>query len=411
MPSAFGWVDFVEEDRRKMLDVIHLFRERNTRDELGIGTIRDAFSDYLFPGTTSVQTRVRYMLFVPWIYERLEWKRVPSAQIAQKARNAETYLISSLLKTESAEGVIGSEAGKGLKRLPSNIYWSGLKAWGILFFDGSQEEYHRSLDKFYALQSPRSRYAHEIDEEYHDTRIRPNWHPGLPHPPKGFPDNATLTLRKEDAAYLKERVLTKHGDSLLSELLRRGDTCKTDFPWEHPIVSSLSGNLRDNLEQVRNFSEVMHGAAILYNLLLSREIKKEEWVNRYEGMISKWKEKIDSRKADLDAWYKKIDEFWRSPALSETLIPIPTKHFVDSWISFTLSSPGIHKLSDDPQVATTLMEREVALKRNRARLANHRPRELWQGQSGIHQLEYRWSVASGFVDDIVKGLHHGKAAA
>lgn len=34
-----------------MLDVIDLFNEQDTRDEIGIGAIRDAFADRLFPGT------------------------------------------------------------------------------------------------------------------------------------------------------------------------------------------------------------------------------------------------------------------------------------------------------------------------------------------------------------------------
>ena len=48
MPSHFGWVDFANENQKKMMDVVKLFREKDTRDELGIGTIRDAFSDYFF---------------------------------------------------------------------------------------------------------------------------------------------------------------------------------------------------------------------------------------------------------------------------------------------------------------------------------------------------------------------------
>ena len=93
MPSSFAWVDFAEEDRRKMLNVVHLFREQETRDELGIGTIRDAFADHFFPGTSTIQTRARYMLFVPWIYMDLEKKKVPSARIASVAREREIWLI------------------------------------------------------------------------------------------------------------------------------------------------------------------------------------------------------------------------------------------------------------------------------------------------------------------------------
>jgi Family of unknown function (DUF6361) len=37
---------------------------------LGLGTIRDAFADMLFPGTSAPRIRPRYFLIVPWIYLR-----------------------------------------------------------------------------------------------------------------------------------------------------------------------------------------------------------------------------------------------------------------------------------------------------------------------------------------------------
>lgn len=57
MASHFAWVDFSEEDRQRVLDVVRLFREQDTRDEIGIGIIRDAFADFFFPGTSTIQTR------------------------------------------------------------------------------------------------------------------------------------------------------------------------------------------------------------------------------------------------------------------------------------------------------------------------------------------------------------------
>ncbi|MFH1933727.1 MAG: DUF6361 family protein [Pseudomonadota bacterium] len=68
MPSSFSWVDFAEDDRRRMMEVLYLFRDREIREELGIGTVRDAFSDILFPGTSTFHTRAKYMLFIPWIF-------------------------------------------------------------------------------------------------------------------------------------------------------------------------------------------------------------------------------------------------------------------------------------------------------------------------------------------------------
>lgn len=75
--STFVWLDYSERERRKMLDLVDLFKEHDTRDELGIGSVRDAFSDMLFPGTSTIMTRARYFLLVPWTYQRLERQRVP----------------------------------------------------------------------------------------------------------------------------------------------------------------------------------------------------------------------------------------------------------------------------------------------------------------------------------------------
>ena len=62
-----GWIDFSKEDRQKALDVINLLSEQGAVDELGIGIIRDAFANYFFPGTSTIQTRAKYFLIVPYV--------------------------------------------------------------------------------------------------------------------------------------------------------------------------------------------------------------------------------------------------------------------------------------------------------------------------------------------------------
>ena len=119
MVSRFAWLDHSESDRRKALDVVDLFREQDTRDELGIGTVRDALADSLFPGISTIQTRAKYLLFIPWIYQTLEAGRTKSSDIARMARRHEIDLIYQLLKSDDTDGVIGKDAKAGLQRLPS----------------------------------------------------------------------------------------------------------------------------------------------------------------------------------------------------------------------------------------------------------------------------------------------------
>ena len=57
MPSALTWLDVSAEQQRRVRDMIRLFEEPGTRDELGVGPVRDAFSELLFPGTSVIQTR------------------------------------------------------------------------------------------------------------------------------------------------------------------------------------------------------------------------------------------------------------------------------------------------------------------------------------------------------------------
>ena len=146
MTSLFGWVDYSEQDRARMTEVIELFRERDTRDELGIGVIRDAFADMLFPGTNTMQSRARYFLFVPWIYRHIEVAGFRSVDMPKRTRKEETELIQALMAAGESDDVIGRYSQERLQRMPSNIYWLGLGTWGIRHFDGSQAQYHGSID-------------------------------------------------------------------------------------------------------------------------------------------------------------------------------------------------------------------------------------------------------------------------
>lgn len=403
MASRFGWVDFAEDDRRKMLDVVHLFSERETRDELGTGSIRDAFADLFFPGTSTIQTRVKYMLLVPWMYLRLEGTKVPSAKIEARSRREEIQLIKALLNSGETDGVIGQDAKENLVRLPSSIYWAGLRSWGIRLFQGSQEQYHRSLDAFYTLR--KTGFGGETDDELASTGPGPNWHPGLPESDKGFPAKVSLSLTVEQARFLQERVLLNHEESLLAHMLRVGNNIQADYPWQHPAVSSAGDRLQSLLGHARNFAEVIHGAALLYNLMLASKLENEEFIERYENRLIEWTAAIGEREADLQRWHRQIGHFWNSEAFTgDRLISPRTRKFVSGWLQLAIEQPGAGTIIEN-QAARRLIEmREWDLKRNRARLSNQNALKRWRGASGTEMLTYRWKTASTFVGDILEGL-------
>lgn len=174
MPSTLTWLDYSERDRRRALDVVDLFRERGTVDELGVGAVRDSFSDLLFPGTSTIQTRACYFLLLPWMFLRLERLRVGSAAAADRADREERRLNQRLLEGPDTAGVFGVDAGLTLKRLPSAVYWGGLAAWGIRLFPGHRDAYYRSLDEFYRRLDRHE--TREVDPEGRSAAPA-NWNP------------------------------------------------------------------------------------------------------------------------------------------------------------------------------------------------------------------------------------------
>lgn len=389
--SSFTWFDHNEQDRQKMLDIITLFSEKKSRDELGIGSVRDALADMLFPGTSTIQTRARYFLFAPYVYRALERKGVNSGEIAHRARRQEAKLIDALLQSADTDGVIGKRAGRHVQRLPSNIYWAGLRTWGI-FLDGkSQEQYHTYLDHFYRIH----RQARERAREENTTAEYPhNWHANLPPTPTNFPNEATFALTPEESHYLRERIITSAPASLLAYLVSQdvGVIESAEFAWH--IAGDLTALHQRQLHHARLFSTAMYGAALLYNLMLAEMTRSEELETVYSDAQTEWLHEVDL--SELRDWDR--PDFWQMVRESNPRVPALTEQFCDAWIDLLLQ--GAH----DQSARELIQKREYRRKRNKARLHNPRARELWSGASGINQLNYRWPQVQRILTDILTPL-------
>ena len=408
--SSFTWLDYSERERRQMLDVIDLFKEHSTRDELGLGSVRDAFADQFFPGTSTIMTRARYFLLVPWTYIRLEAKKVGFGQVAERARRAETDLIEGIENSSDSRGNIGKYAKRTLKRLPSSVYWQGLELWGIRLFAGDQAQYHRGLDRYYQELQRHGRRALERSLE-HDDLVLPNWHPALDSLiPEDFPANCSLTLSAPEAEYLRDRIRLspRTSGSLLAELVtRRHKDVDVAFAWEHPFLGELPESHRELLLHARNFSETMLGAALLYNLILAERIARKESVSEFSERLSDWAEQIAARASELSQWPRQ--RFWELVAQGNPRVTSGTRAFIESWWDLVLSGSA-QKLRDSQTARQIVNDRERRLKKNLARIDNPRARELWNGDSGSGQLEFRWAISQQLLADIFQGLEGGAGA-
>ncbi|WP_224366313.1 DUF6361 family protein [Hyalangium versicolor] len=402
MGSTFTWLDHSEHDRRRVLEAVDRFKETNTRDELGLGGIRDTFADLLFPGTSTIQTRARYFLFVPWMYRQLHEKRVGSDKVSARARKEEIQLRDALLETEDTAGVLGKVAGAALKRLPSNVYWQGLGAWKIRLYPGSQPEYHRYFERLHDRE--RGGRDKEEEEELRAEGWASPWHLHLPPAPASFPDGAGFELNADEARYLAERICFSSPRSLLAFLVRRGKSVEADYPWTHPQLAEFPSHIRDILHHGQLLAESMHGAALLYNLMLAEELpsgpKRDELTEWFRGSLAAWCTELEPRHAALSGWDR--SGFW-TLAQQRTRVSGATHDFVERWVAREPWASSA-RATDDPVLRNQVRDRERQLKGPRARLGNPRALELWNGASGVDRLAYRWPSASRILADIHAGL-------
>jgi hypothetical protein len=201
--SFFGWTmpsrDAVQRATRALDS-----DEQSVRDEVGFLIIHDAYANRFFPGTSVQQTRLRYVLFVPWIYKRL-FERGIKSNVELELAKEESNLVWRLMEIEK-RGVIGATIyPRPAKQPPSVIYWSALNTWGLLRPDenGTQSRgiVHRMLER---VSSIKRRHSSEIElEEGYD----PFW--TLPKPPKEWSNENTklsFKLTASERNFLREKL-------------------------------------------------------------------------------------------------------------------------------------------------------------------------------------------------------------
>lgn len=218
MASSITWLDHDTAASERSMRLLEFFHASEARDELGIGGVRDSISDQLFPGTSTIQTRLRYFLFIPWVLAPLDERRLSNASFRSEAAKREYELQHYLGMNEpDADGVIGRRAGSQLKRLPSSVYWNGLHAWGIRRNGGSIQQYFHEAQERAAFRD-RSR-IHDDGGWEDESDPAAYWDHTLNSlRPPDFPQSAMLALTRDEATYLLEKWRASQPRSLLTWL-------------------------------------------------------------------------------------------------------------------------------------------------------------------------------------------------
>ncbi|MPY12096.1 DUF6361 family protein [Arthrobacter bussei] len=410
MASTFAWLAVDAEQRRRMMEAVELFRDQGTIDDLGIGAIRDGISDTLFPGTSTLHTRLRYVLFVPWLLSIASQKG--TAELMDWAfHDGEREFIDSLKRGmgDAKEGIIGRRAGRNLQRVPSAMYWGALTSWGIAEPGLSVGDYFRRC----VLRRDQLRAAPRQEDGDTPIALTPTGIvPGLPHQPQDLLNSATFDLRQEEATFLAETITRSCAGSLLAHLVHQRPATWTDaasapaYLWDSEVRRDLPPDLLDLVDLAERFSLVIQGANLLYNLLLAEATSGN--AGRYQG------DAIEDYRQKLTTWADSVNGIRPLDAADHHAIgllmtnrrrafTLPTQRFLTSWFDLARAP---HDIPDGDLARRLVRERESAVKGGRARLrpGNWKALDAWGGSSGINRLEFRWIYARRHLQDIYDGL-------
>ena len=399
-----GWFDHDADHERSVLGALAAANGQDARDELGLGAIRDSFADSFFPGLSSVQTRLRYFLFAQWGCEQAACSS-DEADIMARLHDGEVRLIAALTPLGAGQGVIGIQSQEALERMPSDVYWTGLRTLGMLRARGGRRHWARLVarnrDAERRSPPPESRERPSVDIGFDMSR---------PPRPADFPALAvpSFTLEPDERLFLRERLADAcvnpsrlgHQFNLFGTFSGHRRRTAVGKPWDHPRAGSLSGEAHACLRLAAAFSRVMRGATILYNLLVAQRLAEDDkgadHREKYRREFRTWQAALDpddvAMVRDHRSEVRRLADYTRHRLRPDATL------FVENWARFCAAP---ERLLRDGRPAALIIQREISLKaaRGSSRFQNEEARRRWGGESG-GELDYRWPVARQFLNDL-----------
>ena len=388
-----GWIDFSKNERNKVLSVLDLLSESGTLDELGIAPVRDGFANLFFPGTSTIQTRAKYFLIVPYALKDLEYSdETKPNRMLRVFDDRERRCGEILVGGEDTDGIIGKRSlaqGKWVKRTPADIYWAGLRYYGI-FTGGtiSLTEYIHAMSKMKSQKETLKKLGNHNDTA--EEGVTDDKDAGdlfrmqflkIPTYQDNWIDDLSIKLTVEEGDFLKKQMLNAFPESMLAYILRNDLTevfnCKS-FQDMESLIKQFPDHIQQDYYLAKEFSEFLFVLRTIYNMIVS-EGKNEDANVVWENLKPDLKELAA---VDLESIFGRLG--------------ITRNVFL---CNFLRKSQSLMEAGDLEGMMTEIKRRERELKQSRAKTLH--PGEfdpyIWYG-GGL--LDYRFGNAKVIIGDI-----------
>jgi len=368
--SSLFWAVYDEEQKKKSEEILATF-DKDSKDEMGLMGITMSLSSLMFPGTSVLHTRLRYIYLVGWIFvEAFKSNKAFSRELLHQKEKELRKILQREKKINKNDfvGILGSTKiidddgdGEELSQPPFSVYFNLLKEWNII------KDKNISI-----IDIDKESFCNEYIEIIENENFR----------------NDTFKLTDTE----KEYIVKKIPSSILHTLFEANITLEKEHFVYFDINLIKNNEQKILFENAQNFSILMWGTMLYYDYYLgngSDELKNKfnSWNDSLSYIIeSTWepstiltlvKEKVNSSQINfINQWYEYIKKEYKN---------------------LELENP---KKIDNKSIEEFLRNREQQLKGNRARLLKQQKGEiLEEAKFGINPIEYRWSNIVRFKKD------------
>ena len=391
-----GFVHFDRSDQKKYLAVLSRLSEGGAIDELGIGRIRDFYSDRMFPGISTLHQHAKYFSLMPLLYRQAvkNYKYYRLEDVRPALRNLEIEMTRRLCEgSPGAYGITGSDSlqsGNYVKYDPAYIYGTALRTYGIVRTENlesaifhASKKYHERPVKLSATDQEQGD-SDDLDSVFSfcvcPSDLKDNW-----------PTELSLELTPNEASFVRDHILYAPAckNTLLQYILENKLFLRDD---EAPSLESFLALHGDSIpEKLKNdiflaiqFSDLVDGLFLYYNWLFSEKTDTQVW-----GDFQFWRE---------NTFLRERDGMMESVTKSKISDGGP-KIFCQRAIALIESE-------DWTEMHRLVKNRERSIKGSRYKIGNAKGGYHYEEIGRIHnyKVDFRWGKVRALVNEILGGL-------
>lgn len=407
-----GYITFSAEEQQLVHNVLQQLLQ-GAIDELGLGRIRDAFSDQMFPGMSTLHRKSKYFVLLPALYDQLAKTNITDRKnIASLIRQWEINMTISLLnyaneKKLSTEGITGNSIGidglrKGefVKIRPTSIYLSSLKFFGLvddkmnltdLIWHQSCKN-HDVLAKGRRTKNIRTKNDEDPDETDGNKGVVPNFFP-FPGYDFGKESSISLTLTSYEAQVLRGKIIGKcceNGhDNIFSYILRHDNIkIENDFFDMKTAVDGFPEELKKVYDMACDFSRWAHLMNTYYRYVFYQKTANEDARNTQKKHID---EILETRHYPTKERIDEIIDYVKS---------LPYFRDVNGLCEFCKTASECIDTDKEEELIRQIADREKKIKGSHYKIGNERYKNTnYIDLPGYYT--YRWNeIVYSMINDI-----------